>query len=229
MVHRVLAYPIHNDRFTLLAAPILAFGGLGWIALVWLRRTLATPAVVLAAVATGWGIAGFGILALAPYRPNRYEVPLLPALAILGAVGWSVLAPKVGRVAVRRANVAATAIAAAIALPGLILYGSWMATAPATLPAIQASVRAILPPGAAIQGNYAPAFALQAPAVTLVSHELTQINPGDLYATRDVRWYLGARGTAPVWAPLHADAWSQRVLRYCAPWGGTSICLWQVP
>jgi 4-amino-4-deoxy-L-arabinose transferase-like glycosyltransferase len=229
MGHRILEFVTRNDRFTLFAAPILVFGGLGWITAIRHRKALPTASIVLLATATGWGIAGFGILALAPYRPNRYEVPLLPALAILGAVGWSVVTPKLQRASPRWARIAAVGVTAAIALPGLFLFGSWMQGAPSTLPAIQASVRVLIPPGAAVQGIYAPAFALQAQAVALVSHESTQINPGDLYATRDVRWYLGAKGTAPQWANLHAAAWSERVLRYCAPWGGADLCLWQVP
>lgn len=229
MIHRVLAFPLHNDRFSLLAAPIILFGGLGWLASIWQRRGLSNAAIVLLATATGWGIAGFGILALAPYRPNRYEVPLLPALAILGAIGWSVVAPRLGRGSPLRARASGVVVAAAIALPGLFLFGSWMTTAPSSLPAIQASVRTIVPPGAAVQGIYAPAFALQASVLALVSHESTRVNPGDLYSSRDVRWIVGVAGEPPAWATSHPTAWASRVSRFCAPWGGQDICLWQVP
>jgi len=184
---------------------------------------------VLLAVATGWAIAGFAILAVVPYRPNRYEVPLLPALAILGALGWSLLegrlegAPRLRTAAVR---VLATA---GLVMPGLVSFGTWVEGTPSSLPAIQASVRAIVPAGAAIQGGEAPAFGLQAQAVTLVSHDSTKVNPGDLYATRDVRWYLGPPGSAPAWAALHPAAWAQRTSRLCASWGGELLCLWQLP
>jgi 4-amino-4-deoxy-L-arabinose transferase-like glycosyltransferase len=229
MIHRVLAFPLHNDRFTLLAAPIIVFGGLGWLACIRNRRSLPEAATVILAVATGWAIAGFGILALAPYRPNRYEVPLLPALAILGAIGWSVVAPRLGRGSPIRARAIGTVAAAAIALPGLILFGSWMIHAQSALPAIQASVRTIVPDDAAVQGIYAPAFALQAPVLALVSHESTRVNPGDLYTSRGVRWVVGVSGAPPVWATLHPASWAARNARFCAPWGGGDICLWQVP
>jgi 4-amino-4-deoxy-L-arabinose transferase-like glycosyltransferase len=229
MLRRIVAFPTHADGFLLLTAPILLFGALGWVAAVRGRRSLPRPSVALLATATGWFVAGFGILALAPYRPNRYDVPLLPGLAILGAIGWSVLAPRLRRLPSGRAAAAGVAVAAALVLPGLIMYGGWMGTAPNSLPDIQANVRAIVPAGAVVQGDYAPAFALQASVVTLVSHEPTRVNPGDLYLSRGVRWYVGDSGTAPAWAALHPLEWSLRVSRLCAPWGQHEVCLWQVP
>ncbi|HEX7472889.1 MAG TPA: glycosyltransferase family 39 protein [Candidatus Limnocylindrales bacterium] len=229
MLRRILAFPIHNDRFVLLSAPVILFGTIGWIAAIRARRSLPGPSIALLAVATGWLVGGFGLLALAPYRPNRYEVPLLPALAILGAIGWSVLAPRFRRIAPARAAIARLAVAGVLVLPGLVLYATWMGTARSGLPDIQATVRAIVPAGAAVQGDDAPAFALLAPVVTLVSHERTRVNPGDLYVSRGVRWYVGVRGTAPAWAALHRLEWSARVSRFCASWGGHEDCLWQVP
>jgi 4-amino-4-deoxy-L-arabinose transferase-like glycosyltransferase len=229
MIHRVLAFPLHNDHFVLLSASLIVFGLLGWAAVVRLRRGLARPSRLLFGAATGWAIGGFGILALAPYRPNRYEVPLLPALAILGALGWAFVGPGLDRTGRLRSRATAVIVAAAIALPVLFGFASWMSTATSTLPAIQASVRAILPAGAAVQGDLTPAFALQAPVVALVSHESTRVNPGDLYVARGVRWYLGTAGTAPPWATLHPAAWSERIVRYCVPWAAQDVCLWQVP
>ena len=229
ILHRVLAFAVHNDHFVLLAAPLIVFGLLGWAVSVRAWRRLTGPARTLLGTATGWAIAGFGILALAPYRPNRYEVPLLPALAILGAVGWATLGPWLDRTGRLRSNTIGIIVAAAVAVPGLLLFASWMGTTGSTLPRIQASVRAIVPAGASVQGDLAPAFGLQASVVTLVSHRLTRINPGDLYTSRDVRWYLGVSGAAPAWATLHPAAWSERVVRYCAPWGGQTVCLSQLP
>jgi hypothetical protein len=230
IVHRIAVFPFRNDSFTLLAAPILIFGGLGWLASVVGRRNLPRSSIVLLAVATGWAVAGFAVLAVVPYRPNRYEVPLLPALAVLGALGWSLLEPRLVRAPrMRPAAFGPVLAAAALVVPGLFSFGTWVANTPSTLPAIQASVRAIVPAGADIQGSEAPAFGLQTEAVTLVNHDSTRVNPGDLYASRDVRWYLGPLGTAPAWATLHPAAWADRVTRLCAPWGGQQLCLWQLP
>jgi 4-amino-4-deoxy-L-arabinose transferase-like glycosyltransferase len=229
MVHRILVFPIHNDRFALLSAPLIVFGALGWVAAIRARRTLPSGTLALLTAATGWLVAGFGLLALAPYRPNRYEVPLLPALAILGAAGWSVFAPRLRQAWPARAGLAGVAVAGALVVPGLVLYGSWMTAAQSRLPDIQAQVRAILPGGAVVQGDDAPAFALLAPVEALVSHSSTRVNPGDLYVSRGVRWYVGVKGSAPAWATLHPVEWSARVSRLCAPWGGHEVCLWQVP
>lgn len=229
VLRRILVFPIHNDGFLFLSAPVLIFGTLGWIAAARARRRLAGQSVALLAGATGWLVGGFGLLAVAPYRPNRYEVPLLPALAILGAIGWSVVAPRLRRVPPARLTVARAVVGAALVLPGIVLFGGWMNAAPRRLPDIQASVRAILPAGAVVQGDDAPAFALQAPVVTLVSHATTRVNPGDLYVTRGVRWYVGVGGSAPTWATLHRAEWAARVSRFCARWGGREVCLWQVP
>ena len=229
VLRRVLVFAVHNDGFLVLSAPILIFGSLGWIAAIRARGKLAGGSIALLAGASGWLVGGFGLLALAPYRPNRYEVPLLPALAILGAIGWSVVSPRLRRVPPARLAALRAVVAAALILPGLILFGGWMSAATSRLPDIQASVRAILPAGAVVQGDDAPAFALQAPVVTLVSHAATRVNPGDLYVSRGVRWYVGVGGSAPTWATLHRVEWAARVSRFCARWGGREVCLWQVP
>lgn len=104
-----------------------------------------------------------------------------------------------------------------------------MSTTPSRLPAIQAEVRAIVPPGAAVEGVFAPTFALQAPVTTLVSRSWSGVNAGDLYVTRGVRWYVGTNSDAPAWAPLHPLEWSARTSRFCSTWGGQDLCLWQIP
>jgi 4-amino-4-deoxy-L-arabinose transferase-like glycosyltransferase len=229
MIRQVITFPIRNDRFLVLAAPLLLFGGFGLTVARRSRRTLSRDSLVLLAAVTGWLIVGLGILALAPYRPNRYELPMLPALAILGGIGWSLLAPRLGSMPRVRSTSIGVALAAAIVVPGLLQFGGWMADARSSLPVIEADVRAIVPQGATVQGDYAPAFALQAAVVTLVSRPPTRVNAGDLYVSRDVRWYVGAVGTAPAWAVLHPLAWASRTQRLCALWGGHNVCLWHLP
>ena len=179
VLRRIVAFPTHADGFLLLTAPILLFGALGWVAAVRGRRSLPRPSIALLAAATGWLVAGFGILALAPYRPNRYDVPLLPALAILGAIGWSVLAPRLRPPAVRTrcrgsgGSRRRPCPARPDPVRKLDAYGARTACRTSRRP----SVRSCLA-GAVVQGDYAPAWALQASVVTLVSHEPTRVNPG---------------------------------------------------
>jgi hypothetical protein len=228
-VHQILRFPFRNDGFLTLAAPIIAFGALGLVATILGRRQLSRRSVALAGAATGWLAFGLGILAAAPYRPNRYEVPLLPALAILGAIGWSLVAPRLRRGSPARATIVAGVVAGILVIPGLVLYGTWMGSGESRLPAIQASVRSIIPPGAVVEGTYAPGFALRAPVTTLVSRPWVDVNAGDLYVTRGVRWYVDVKGSAPAWAPLHPEEWAARVQRLCERWGTGEVCLWQIP
>lgn len=229
MARLILTFPFRNDGFVVLAAPVIAFGVLGWLAAAAEWRRLAPVPRGLLGAATGWLLVGLGLLAVAPYRPNRYEVPLLPAFAILGAIGCSVMIPRVRARAPRVLPVGAGVVVAVLVLPGLLFFGSWIASATYHLPDIQARVAAIVPAGDVVQGDYAPAFALRAPVVTLVSRPPTRVNPGDLYVTRGVRWFVGPPGSAPAWAGLHPAAWAARTEGLCAPWAGTQMCLWHLP
>ncbi len=229
MATRVLSFPFRSDGFLLLAAPILAFGAGGWLLAVRARRRLPPGIALLVVMATGWLVAGLGLLFLAPYRPNRYEAPLLPALAILGGVGaWVVVSAERAWPRPRLA-VAGVAVAAALVLPGLVSYSTWMRGATYRLPEIQAALASTVPPGSAMQGVLAPAFGLRAPAATIVSRPWVRVSPGDLYATRGVRWFVGAEGEAPAWASKHADAWAARTTVLCSPWGSQRVCVWHLP
>ena len=104
-----------------------------------------------------------------------------------------------------------------------------MQSATYRLPAIQASVAEQIPAGSATQGDYAPAFAMRARALTIVSRPATDISPGDLYTTRGVRWYIGHPGEAPAWARLHPAAWDARQSVACSPWGSEQVCVWRLP
>jgi 4-amino-4-deoxy-L-arabinose transferase-like glycosyltransferase len=224
----VATFPIRNDHMLILTVPLLLFGGAGAILVVHRRRDLRPEVADLAATAIGWLILGYGLLAVAPYRPNRYEVPLLPALAILGAIGCSLLLSRRPAPTLRSRGVALTALAAAIAAPGALSTIGWARSATFVLPSVQAQVAAAVRPGDVVEGLLAPAFALETRAVTLVSEQRTRINPGDLYATRGVRWFVGGRTSKPSWAKLHADAWSRRVELLCVDWTGRT-CVWRVP
>ncbi len=228
VLHRVATYPA-SDGFVALSIPLLAAGGVGWGIAAARWRTLGPEVRLLLAGATGWLVLGFGLLAVAPYRPNRYEVPLLPALAILVGIGARGASGVITRRAPGRAGAVGVALALVLVVPGAISYASWMGSATYRLPAVQAQLAAEIPAGSVTQGDYAPAFAMRARATTIVSRPATHISPGDLYASRGVRWFVGHAHDAPVWAKLHRAAWDGRQQVLCTPWGSEPVCVWRLP
>lgn len=228
-VRRILGFPFRNDHMLILAAPLLIGAGVGTVLAIRRRHVLSPAVRGLVGATIGSLLFGFAVLAIVPYRPNRYEVPLLPAMAILTAVAWSLIPEIVGRWGAPRWRAIGAVVAAGLILPGLIMFTGWMLVTRSTLPGIQDDVASIMPPGSAVEGIYGPLFAMKAPVTTIVSRPWAGINTGDLYAVRDVRWYIGARGTSPGWASRHPAAWAARQQRLCAPWGSTTVCVWQVP
>jgi 4-amino-4-deoxy-L-arabinose transferase-like glycosyltransferase len=228
-VGRISGFPFRNDDMLILAAPLLIGAGAGAVLAIRRRDALSPLLRGLVGAAIGSLVLGFAVLVVVPYRPNRYEVPLLPAMAILTAVAWSLIAEVAARGGARRLRAVGTLVTAGLVLPGVVMFVGWMFVTRSSLPGIQLEVASIIPPGAAIEGIYAPLFAMKAPAITLVSRPWAGINTGDLYAVRNVRWYIGAKGTRPGWAASHPTEWTARQERLCAPWGSTSVCVWQVP
>ncbi len=232
VLRRIDTFP-DSDGFVALSAPLLAAGTAGWAMAITRWRALTPELRLLLAAATGWLVFGLGLLAVAPYRPNRYDLPLLPALAILVGIGARLASSAIARPATGRGRrttwAAATALALVLVVPGLLSYGSWMRSATYRLPALQALIAGVIPAGSATQGDYAPAFAMRARALTIVSRPATGISPGDLYASRGVRWFVGRPGQAPAWASLHQAAWDARQSVVCSPWGSEQVCLWRLP
>lgn len=228
-VRRILGFPFRNDHMLILGAPLLIGAGVGAVLAIRRRQALSPTVRGLVGATIGSLLLGYALLAVVPYRPNRYEVPLLPAMAILTAVAWSVIAEIVGRNRAPRRRAVGALVIVGLVLPGLVMFAGWMRVTRSSLPAIQANVASIIPPGAAVDGIYAPLFAMKAPAITLVSRPWAGINTGDLYAVRNVRWYIGAMGTRPGWVARHPSEWAARQERLCVPWGSTSVCVWQVP
>ena len=81
----------------ILAAPLLIGAGAGAVLAVRGWQALSPTLRGLVGAAIGSLVLGFAVLIVVPYRPNRYEVPLLPAMAILTAVAWNLIAERVGR------------------------------------------------------------------------------------------------------------------------------------
>ncbi len=258
LVTRIVTYAARSDGAIPLALPLLVAGAAGALLALARYSRLDPVRRRVALGSMGWFAAGMAVLLVVPYRPNRYVVPLLPPLAILAGLGFAILldwvrrapgrggvasvrgagqaadaAPAGGDASARAPTGVAAALAAAVvalllAVPGLALDAGWMANTPSTLPQIQAEVAAIVPPGSTVQGDLAPILAMRARAVTIVSRPATNVNAGDLYATRDVRWVL-TNGPAPRWATLHEAAWAARTRELCVSWGPGTTCLYRLP
>jgi hypothetical protein len=77
-----------NDYlFGFILLPLIVLSAAGAVAIAALRKRLDETESRLAAAAFAWAAFGFGIMMLVSYRPNRYVVPLVPAMAILAAIG----------------------------------------------------------------------------------------------------------------------------------------------
>ncbi len=252
LIDRIESYPTRSDGGIPLALPLLLAGAGGFVVIVARRASLDARQRRLAASCVGWFAAGIGVLLIVPYRPNRYLVPLLPPLAVLVGLGFAALTgwfsrragggssrpdpgyartPAGHRISGRPPGlpaVLAAVLALALVLPGIVLDADWMASTPTTLPSVQARVAALVPVGAAVQGDLAPVLAMRTAAQTIVSRSATDVNAGDLYVTHDVRWVF-TTGTPPGWASLHPAAWAGRVRELCVTWGPGVTCLYRLP
>lgn len=247
LARQAVTYAFRNDGALLASAPLLLAGIVGAAAALWAWRRPAVAggeagadaeaadswqraSLTLAAAAAGWFLAGLAVLLVVSYRPDRYVVPLLPALAILGAVGAGLL----WRGLSRRPTLAASLVGlilVALAAPGLVSHAGWVVGSSPTLPAVQGAARSAIVDGAAVEGIYAPAVAMSAPVPILVSRPDSGVNRGDLYAEAGVRWVVAGPDERPGWVDLHPEAWAGRREVLCFPWGASAerVCLFQVP
>jgi len=239
------AYAFRNDGALVASAPLLVAGIAGAVAAAWAARRQAVDrrepdggaadgrrraSLTLAAAAAGWFLTGLAVLLVVSYRPDRYVVPLLPALAILAAVGAGLLWNGWSRRPALAARVAVLSLLA-LAAPGLVSHAGWVAGSSATLPAVQAAARSAIVDGAAVEGVYAPAVAMSAPVPILVSRPDSGVNAADLYADAGVRWVVAGPGERPGWVDLHPEAWAARREILCFQWGARAelVCLFQIP
>ena len=228
-VIRVGRYVRASDGANLLALPLYVAAGLG-VLLAWTRwRQLTPPQRTMVGAALGWVVIGMALIVVSAYRPNRYVVPMLPGLAILGGIGAALLLDRL-RAADKRRILGAAAFAVVLALPGVALWATWMTSATSRLPTIQDEVLAIIGDEAAVEGGVGPAFAMRAPVATLLSRAAIGMNDGDLYAIHGVRWIVADESYTPAWAQLHPEAWEARETVRCWPWGrDENECLIRVP
>jgi 4-amino-4-deoxy-L-arabinose transferase-like glycosyltransferase len=228
-VIRIGRYVRASDGANLLALPLYMAAGVG-VLLSWIRwRKLTPPQRTMVGAALGWVVLGMVLIVVSAYRPNRYVVPILPGLAILGGIGATLLLDQLRASGARR-GLGAAAIAAVLAVPGVVLWTTWMARATSRLPIIQEEVLAIIGDDAAVEGGVGPAFAMRAPVPTLLSRPSIGMNDGDLYAVHGVHWIVADESYTPAWAHLHRGAWEARETIRCWPWGGDdNECLIRVP
>lgn len=226
-VIRVGRYVRASDGANLLALPLYAAAALG-VVMAWTRRRALEPGQrMLIGAAIGWVVIGIGFLVLTAYRPNRYVLPLLPPLAMLGGIGVAWL---LDRSPVGARRLAAVALVAALVAPGLALWAGWVTASSSRLPAIQDEMLEIVDDGAAVEGGVGSAFAMRVPVPTLLSRPAIGMNGGDLYDGHRVRWLVADETYVPTWADDHPDAWAARETIRCWPWGDDgSECLIRIP
>lgn len=220
----LLDWPAESDSIVPLAWPLITGAALA-VGTAW--HGLAAERRREALVLLGWFVVPLLVLLFSSYRPNRYLMPALPALALLAGMGaaWAASAVRGG---VARRLVGA-AIVALVAGPGLIAWAGWAAERTNELARAQAAVARLVSRGETIEGELAPTLGMSSAARLVTSRPDEGINGGDLYDVGGVRWFVGRRDEGPGWAPLHRDAWAEREERYCLPLAGEIVCLYEVP
>jgi len=237
-----------NDHlFTRLLLPLLGMGLAGLVAIVVLRKRLSVAEARLAVAAGGWLAFGFGILMVVSYRPNRYVVPLVPALAILAAIGLHLFlgwlherlsarpatvdeggpaepTPRAFGQAGRVLPAAVVALAVLVTVaPGLAGYAIWARSASYDTVAIQNQFADAVPPGSIVAGRDSALFLMRSKAETVI---VGLANQGDVYA-QGARWYLEPSDSpAPNGVP--EATWAARDRVTCAGWRGETVCLYHL-
>lgn len=229
LLRRVTHYPVTDDGVLLMSLPLVVGGVGGLVAAIVRWHSLETGQRALAGAAVGWLVVGLGVLLIASYRPNRYSLPILPALAILTAYLVPAAATGVRRLRGRRLALPLMGAAVSVLLlPGLVMYGGWAAAATSRAPGIQAQVAAAMD-DRPVEGGLAPLFAMRVPVPIHVRWTTAEANRGDLYAEAGVRWLVMADAYQPNWAGLHPEAWNGRTPVLCFDWGRGTQCLVQLP
>ena len=223
---RLAKYPRESDgavAFSLMLL-IAAVAGAVYARRRW--RTYDRGLRLLIGGAAGWFAAGTFVLMAVDYRPNRYAVPLLPALAVLAAVAAWELAWMLRRDGAAR--VAAMAVLSiGLVVPGAVAYTGWAASASQQGLALQAALVRQIPPGEGVEGELAPMLALTTRSSIFVSRPADGIDEGDLRTERNVRWVIVRPGQAPAW--VNPVAWARSSVASCFDWGGRRQCLVRIP
>ncbi len=232
VVGRAIEYLGESDGAISLAAPLFAGSLLGITLLAARWRSVGPHDRAMAGAAIGWFVFGMATLLVASYRPSRYVLPLLPAMAILTGFGVALalgLLRENLTAARRPAVVAAIVVALGIgtAAPGIGAVAGWTASATYRLPQIQAELLELMTDGHAVEGALGPTFAMRVPVPAIVVRP--GLNDGDVYDTHGVRWLLDDPSVTPNWAKEHPDSWAAREVVGCYEWPIGDACLIRVP
>lgn len=220
----LLDWPQESDSVAPLAWPLIVAGIIG-LATAWRRSSALRRREVV--VILGWFAVPVVVLLFASYRPNRYLLPVLPALALLAGIGAAQVIGMLRAAPVRIAVAAAFMVL--VAAPGIATWAGWVASGSEEIARAQSEVAELVPAGAAIQGDLAPILGMSSEARLLTSRPDDGINGGDLYETAGVRWVIGTPDSTPEWAAMHAEAWAARAERLCLALGGAQVCLYELP
>jgi 4-amino-4-deoxy-L-arabinose transferase-like glycosyltransferase len=229
LVSAVAHYPFSSDGAVLAAAPVGLAGIAGVAATIAHWHDMDATGRRLVSAAVGWLVMGSAPLLILSYHPNRYAMPLIPALSILVAAGLSALRPTLARLNVGVRRVSAVTLAVVLAIPGATAYAGWISHGSRDLVTVQSDVERLVPAGSVVEGDFAPLFAMTTRARTIVSWPSAGVNAGDAYATQGVRWLMVAPDAPPSWVALHAAAWSGRRRVMCLTWGADDVCLFALP
>jgi hypothetical protein len=236
--------------------PLLLAAGLGLVAAASRRGTgrAARDALVIAAV---WGVGLWAAMGAGDYlpthyvAPNRYVVPALPGLAVLGGFGLAWLAGALSRGSARaaalgrpRARAAAAgalgrgprarvavgvALALAVAVPGMARYLSAAAASGHLRERDQRALAAALPARAVVFGAYAPTLLFDTRARLISTWPPAGANVDDPVGRFGVSHVLAAApsgGSDPTTqVPALGDLGGARPLARVV-WGGRTIGLY---
>jgi 4-amino-4-deoxy-L-arabinose transferase-like glycosyltransferase len=216
--------------------PLLLAAALGLIGLAASWRRLAPAARDALLIAGLWGIGLWAALGAGDYlpthyvAPNRYVVPALPGLAVLGGFGLSRLAGAVARRPGARAAVA-VALALAVVVPGTARYLAAATGSGHQRERDQRALAAALPPGAVVFGAYAPTLLFDTRARLISAWPPAGANVDDPVGRFGVNHVLTAGPADPAdpttQVPAFRDLDGRRELAR-VEWAGRTVRLYDV-
>jgi hypothetical protein len=230
--------------------PLLVAAALGLVALAVSWRRLAPAARDALLIAALWGVGLWAALGAGDYlpthyvAPNRYVVPALPGLAVLGGFGLAWLAGTVARRGTAGTTVAgglarpgtartavAVVLALAVAVPGTARYLAAAAGSGHLRERDQRTLAAALPPRAVVFGAYAPTLLFDTRARLISTWPPAGANVDDPVGRFGVSHVLAAGPADPADPTRQVPAFrgldGRRPLAR-VEWGGRTVSLYEV-
>jgi hypothetical protein len=217
--------------------PLLVAAGLGLVALAWSWRRIGRAARDALVIATLWGVGLWAAIGVGDYlpthyvAPNRYVVPALPGLAVLGGFGLAWVAGALGRRPGARTAVA-VALALAVAAPGTVRYLSAAMASGHQRERDQRALAVHLPARAVVFGAYAPTLLFDTRARLISTWPPAGANVDDPVGRFGVSHVLAAvpadASDPTTRVPAFRDLDAMRPLER-VQWGGRTIGLYGAP